>query len=103
MESEKPEVKRPEVAAASEISAGLGGVLTYRCAGKRGGICGQTIGEDGAGEYALLIKGTPEQADKYARKYIRELELRYSIEDATFVPNDEDYGYYGNPVRTVVA
>ena len=65
----------------------LGGILTYRCGGLKMGVCGQTVGADGSGEFALLIKGTPEQASEYARNHLRELEARYRIEDAIFVQN----------------
>ena len=69
MESEKQEGGRPEVAAASEISAGLGGVLVYRTRGSDR-VCGQTIGANGAGEFAILLRGTPGACSAYARRHI---------------------------------
>ena len=103
MKSEKQEGERPEVAAASEMSAGLGGVLVYRTRGSNR-ACGQTIGANGAGEFAVLLRGTPEACSTHARRHIASLEaLGHKIEEAMFVPNSEEAGYFGNPVIMVDA
>ena len=82
----------------------LAGVLTYRTSGRKRGLGGQTVGADGAGEFAMLVRGTPEKAEKYSRAYIKEMEsLGYKIEEVIFVHNGDDYGYFGNPTRIVDA
>lgn len=79
----------------------LGGVLTWTSRG-RGGIGGQTVGANGEGQFALLITGTPDEASARARAHIRKIELAgYPITDALFVPNDEDGGYFGNPLFVI--
>lgn len=51
----------------------IGGVLTYEI--KAGGrACGQTIGADGSGEFAVVINGTPDVAEQWARDYMRKIE-----------------------------
>ena len=51
----------------------IGGVLTYEI--KSGGrACGQTIGADGSGEFAVVINGTPDDAEQWARDYLRKIE-----------------------------
>ena len=51
----------------------IGGVLTYEI--KPGGrACGQTIGADGSGEFAVVINGTPDDAEQWARDYLRKIE-----------------------------
>ena len=80
---------------------GLGAVLTYRTSG-HSKPCGQVIGANGAGEFAMLIYGTPEQARKLAIEQLAELERSgYKIDDATIVQNDE--GYSGPFITTVRA
>lgn len=86
-----------------ELMQRLGGVLTYRCGGRKTGIGGQTVGADGFGEFAVLINGTPEEARLFATKYLRELEAHYHIESTIFVENGDDYGYFGNPTRMVTS
>ena len=81
----------------------LGGVLTFINRGYQG-ICGQTMGADGAGEFALVIMGTPEEAQAYAREHLRKIRAAgYRVSDAIFVPNDDNAGYHGNPVFVVDA
>lgn len=70
---------------------GLGAVLTYRTKGHNR-PCGQTIGANGAGEFAVLISGKPEDAWAFAGEYLRDLERRgYRIEEAILVTNEECY------------
>lgn len=88
----------------SELSARLGGVLSYRCGGRMAGVCGQTVGADGAGEFALLVRGTPEDAEKFSREHIKAIEaIGHKVEYAIFVPNGSQFGYFGNPLRMVDA
>lgn len=51
----------------------IGGVLIYEI--KNGGkACGQTIGADGSGEFAVVINGTAKVADQWARDFLRKVE-----------------------------
>jgi hypothetical protein len=88
----------------SELSDGLGGVLAYCTKGRTRGVGGQTVGANGEGQYAVLIKGTPEEAENYARKRIKEMEAAgYEFNYIVFAANGEDWGNFGNPVSTVQA
>lgn len=80
-------------------TAGLGAVLTYSTTGHNK-PCGQTVGANGAGDFAVLIYGTPEEAWKLARDHIECLERAgYKIDEALIVPNYE--GYSGPFITTV--
>lgn len=75
----------------------IGGVLTYK---KKATTRphGQILGADGAGEYAVVIYGTPEQADIYSREFIHKHEKHGArICDCCFVSSEE--GYYGSPLE----
>ena len=51
----------------------IGGVLTYEI--KSGGkACGQTRGADGSGEFAVVINGTAEVAEQWAKDFLRKVE-----------------------------
>ena len=51
----------------------IGGVLTYEI--KSGGkACGQTLGADGSGEFAVVINGTAEVAEQWAKDFLRKVE-----------------------------
>ena len=51
----------------------INAVITYRDNGTRR-PCGQTVGADGRGDYAVLFDTeTPEKADETAREYIKKL------------------------------
>lgn len=79
-------------------TAGLGAVLTYRTSGHNK-ACGQAIGANGAGDFSVLIYGTPDDADNYARDILRKLERSgYRIESANIVRNEEGWG--GSPITT---
>lgn len=85
----------------SAMSAELGAVLTYTTSG-HSRPCGQTMGANGAGDFALLIYGKPHEAEAAARAHIRELEAGgYKIKTATLVPNQECYS--GPQIRTLQA
>lgn len=76
----------------------LGGVLSYTTKGC-GGICGQTVGAEGSGDFSVLILGTLEQANKICRDYIQKLEQSgHRLERVIFTPCGENESYYGNPV-----
>lgn len=84
---------------ANDLMQLLGGVLSYSTTGHNK-PCGQTVGANGCGDYCILFGGTPDDADKKARDYIRSLERAgYKLTAVIFVPNDPDGGYYGNPLR----
>lgn len=82
-------------------STELGAVLTYSTSG-HARPCGQTMGANGAGDFALLIYGKPHEAEAAARKHIQELEASgYRIKTATLVTNEECYS--GPQIRTLQA
>ena len=82
-------------------TAGLGAVLTYRTSGHNR-ACGQAIGANGAGDFSVLIFGTPDDADNHARDILRKLESRgYRIESANIVRNEDGWG--GSPITTAQA
>lgn len=82
-------------------TAGLGAVLTYSTTGHNK-PCGQTIGANGAGDFAILIYGTPEEAWELARDHLKRLERSgYKIDEALIVPNYE--GYSGPFITTAQA
>lgn len=69
----------------------IGGVLTYERQG-RSGVCGATIGADGAGEFAFVIEGTPDAASEWATNHVREVEASgIKLNNVTFVPAVECY------------
>ena len=75
-------------------------VITYRNNGTRR-PCGQTVGADGRGTYAILIEAeTPEAGDEKAKDQIRQLEkcAEYSkhITDIVLVVGYE--GFCGNAI-----
>lgn len=52
----------------------IGGVLTYEI--KSGGrACGQTIGADGSGEFAVVINGAADVAEQWAKDHLRKIEV----------------------------
>lgn len=84
---------------AAMLSELLGGVLSYSTAGHRR-PCGQTIGANGCGDFCIVFLGDREQAETKARDYLRNMEKNgYRITQAIFVPNDEQGGWGGNPLR----
>jgi hypothetical protein len=79
----------------------IGAVLTYRCEGSRG-VSGQTMGADGAGEFAVLFEGEAYAANDAARAYLDGLrKAGYRITSATLVLREE--GCSGPLVRVVRA
>jgi hypothetical protein len=81
----------------------IGGILAYTAKGSNR-PCGQTVGADGAGDFAIVIYGTHEQAEAEVRKRVRAMEqngLRF--EKFIFVPNDPDGCYFGNPLSFIDA
>lgn len=69
----------------------IGGVLTYKRKGRKG-VCGTTIGADGAGEYAFVIEGTPEEASAWAVAHVRNEEAGGArFESVTIVLAEECY------------
>lgn len=51
----------------------IGGVLTYEIkSGWR--ACGQTIGADGSGEFAVVIDGAADVAEQWAKDHLRKIE-----------------------------
>jgi len=84
---------------AAMLSALLGGVLSYTTTGHRR-VCGNTIGANGCGDFCIVFLGDREQAETKARDYLRNMEKNgYRITAAIFVPNDEQGGWGGNPLR----
>lgn len=71
----------------------IGAVLTWTDTGHRG-ACGQTVGADGAGVYAVVFHAcTAEEASEAARQYVREkLSHLVRIRSITVVTAEEQYG-----------
>lgn len=77
----------------NEVLAQVGGILSYSTPGHRK-ICGQVIGENGAGDFCVVFLGPPEQAQDAARQYIRQLEQQgHRLTSVVFCCNDESAGY----------
>ena len=77
----------------------IGGVLTYEIKSS-GRVCGNTIGADGSGEFAVVIEGTPDVADQWARDYLRKMEASgVRLGRILFVSGHETYS--GCPIQTV--
>lgn len=81
----------------------IGAVLTYLDNGSRR-ICGQTLGADGRGMFAVLFESeTVDMAHEKAREYIGNIvsksEYKGHITEIHIVPAEECY--YGNAVRVV--
>lgn len=77
----------------------IGGVLTYEI---KSGVkaCGQTIGADGSGEFAIVIHGTAEFAAQWAKDFLRNVEASGArLGRVVFVAADECYA--GNTVMVV--
>ena len=69
----------------------IGGVLTYEIKGG-GKACGQTIGADGSGEFAVVINGTAEVADQWAKDFLRKVEASGArLGRVVFVAAEECY------------
>lgn len=79
----------------------LGGVLSYTTEGIQG-VCGQTVGANGAGDYSVLLLGSPEEAGHAARAYLQELERnRHKITNVMLTLHGDDFGYHGSPVSAL--
>lgn len=77
----------------------IGTVLTYEHAGIRG-ACGQTVGADGAGTYAVVFTGeTVEETDFAASQYIQKHLQHAYIKRVHFVSATETYS--GIPLQVV--
>lgn len=77
----------------------IGGVLSYDTKGHNR-ACGQTIGGNGAGEFIIIYRGTPEQASEAAHAHIRALEASgYRFNNVTFVQSGD--AYYGPSIKVV--
>ena len=84
----------------SELSKGLGAVLTYEDQGGPG-ACGQTIGADGRGWFSVLFYGTPDVAFKAAGEYVHALRVAgRRIKSECVVTNEGSYS--GPNVRVMV-
>ena len=81
----------------------IGGIFAYSTSGHRR-PCAQAIGANGAGEFAIVIYGTHEQAEAAIRERIRVMEQNgLHFESALFIPNDPDGCYFGNPLSFIDA
>lgn len=69
----------------------VGAVMTYSTTGHNR-PCGQIIGANGAGDFAVIITGTPDNAITFARRYLCALEQNgYRVTEAHVVPNEDCY------------
>lgn len=69
----------------------IGGILTYEIkSGEK--ACGQVIGADGSGEFAVVINGTAEAAGQWARDFLRKVEASGArLGRVVFVAAEECY------------
>ena len=89
-----------EVAGRAEFAL-LGAVLSYSTTGHNKPF-GQTIGANGCGDFSVLIKGAPDDAEDIARQYLKDLERDgYRITHAIITRNDELASYNGNPLKVL--
>ena len=75
-------------------------IMTYSI--KAFGICGQTIGADGSGEYGVVFKAkTTEGAYKMINEHIKKLKSysRCRIENIVYVVNEERFS--GVPLHII--
>jgi hypothetical protein len=78
----------------------IGAVLTYSTPG-HSRPCGQTSGANGAGQYAIIYYGSPEEADSKAGEHIRELErFGYKLDSVHLVLLGETFS--GRSIREEV-
>ena len=80
-----------------DSSALLGAVLTYTDPGGHG-ACGNTVGADGRGDYAVLFMGSSEVAETAAREYINSLQSR-RVRNICLVTAEE--GWLGCPITII--
>lgn len=74
-------------------------IITYKYLGSRG-ICGQTVGADGKGDYAeVFISNTYEEIAEKTLERIKELQRTSRIVDLKCIYDIE--GYYGSPIKIV--
>ncbi len=78
----------------------IGCVLSYRDLGSKG-IGGQQVGADGSGDYCVIFKGEPIDAEKaaheYVKKYLDPSFMRFT--NITIIPMID--GYYGIPIKII--
>ena len=77
----------------------IGAVITYKHTGICG-ACGQTVGADGSGEYAVVIHGDDlDKVDCYVLAFISRYLLHPYIKNIKIVSARETYS--GNPITEV--
>lgn len=77
----------------------IGTVLTYDHTGIRG-VCGQTVGADGSGQYAVVFLGdTAETTAEAARDYVKKWLQHAYIKNIRIVSALETYS--GIPLQVV--
>ena len=79
-------------------SSALGAVLTYTDPGGHG-ACGNTVGADGCGDYAVLFMGSSEEAETAAREYINSLQRCIRVRNICLVTAEE--GWLGCPITII--
>ena len=71
-------------------SSALGAVLTYTDPGGHG-ACGNTVGADGCGDYAVLFMGSSDTAVTAAREYINSLQRCIRVRNICLVTAEEGW------------
>ena len=71
-------------------SSAVGAVLTYTDPGGHG-ACGNTVGADGCGDYAVLFMGSSEVAETAAREYINSLQRCMRVRNICLVTAEEGW------------
>jgi len=78
----------------------IGGILIYETSG-RGGICGTTVGADGAGTFSLVIYGSSEDAETYIRDYLTRMK-EFGYRDLKFMMVLNEELFVGPAIKQVV-
>lgn len=86
------QAKDAEVARLKADAGTVAAILAVDVGG-RPGVHGQTMGADGAGQFAYIIRGTQEQADNWACEHIRQREKSgQQFFSCVLVFNEKGYG-----------
>jgi hypothetical protein len=72
-------------------------VITYRY--KSRGICGQTLGADGNGDYAIIIVGKTENIHAKIKELYATMLSSPNVHDVVVVINEEQYS--GFPITEI--
>jgi len=73
-------------------------ILTYEDTGNKG-VCGQTVGANGAGEFCIIYNGDEEKIHATAKELLQKLERDRRLGKWIMVYDQEQYG--GQAVKEI--